>query len=185
MKKYLIIISVLSVCLIAVACGFAYSSFSLTEQRENNNVLSKNLTSAKSEINEMKNEVDEKEKSISELESQIKKLEKEIKENDSNEVAYNEETDDSLQVAAQNETPDNNFSSDSVASDSADNTEKTTPSTEEQAVVDTPKNVEYTGEPFADFAAKYGMTVEELAQMNNFSDPSQMILMKGQTVTVK
>lgn len=185
MKKYLIIISVLSVCLIAVACGFAYSSFNLTEQRENNNVLSKNLTSAKSEINEMKNELDEKEESISELESQIKKFKKEIKENDSNEVAYNQETDDSLQAAAQNETPDNNFSTDSVASDSADNTENTTPSTEEQVVVDMPKNVEYTGEPFAEFAAKYGMTVEELAQMNNFSDPSQMILMKGQTVTVK
>ena len=53
--------------------AFAYSSFNLTEQRENNNVLSKNLTSAKSEINEMKNELDEKEESISELESQIKK----------------------------------------------------------------------------------------------------------------
>lgn len=185
MKKYLVIISALSVCLIAVACGFAYSSFSLTEQRENNNVLSKNLTSAKSEINEMKNEVDEKEKNISELESQIKKLEKEIKENDSDEVAYNQETGDSSQVVAQNETPDNNFSSDSAVSDSANNTDNTTPSTEEQAVIDTPKNVEYTGEPFADFAAKYGMTVEELAQMNNFSDPSQMILMKGQTVTVK
>lgn len=185
MKKYLVIISVLSVCLIAVACGFAYSSFSLTEQRENNNVLSKNLTSAKSEINEMKNVADEKEKSISELESQIKKLEKEIKENNSDEVAYNQETYDSSQVVVQNETSDNNFSSDSAASDSSNNTENTTPSTEEQAVVNTPKNVEYTGESFEEFAAKYGMTVEELAQMNNFSDPSQMILMKGQTVTVK
>jgi len=185
MKKYLIIISVLSVCLIAVACGFAYSSFTLTEQRENNHVLSKSLTTAKSEINEMKNEVDEKEKSISDLESQIKKLEKEIKENNSEEVAYNQETDNSSQAFAQNETTDNNFSSDSSASDSANNTEKTTPPTEEQVVVNKPKNVEYTGEPFAEFAAKYGMTVEELAQMNNFSDPSQMILMKGQTVTVK
>lgn len=185
MKKYLIIISVLSVCLIAVACGFAYSSFSLTEQRENNDVLSESLTTAKSEINEMKNEADEKEKNISELESQIKKLEKEIKENNSDEVAYNQETGDSSQVVAQNETPDNNFYSDSAASDSDNKTENITPSTEEQAVIDTPKNVEYTGEPFADFAAKYGMTVEELAQMNNFSDPSQMILMKGQTVTVK
>lgn len=185
MKKYLIIISVLSVCLIAVACGFAYSSFSLTEQRENNHVLSKDLKTAESEINEMKNEVDEKEKSISELESQIKKLEKEINDNNSDEIAYNQETNDSSQATVQNETPDNNFSSDSEASDSANKTENTAPSTEEQAVVNTPKNVEYTGEPFADFAAKYGMTVEELAQMNNFSDPSQMILMKGQTVTVK
>lgn len=79
MKKYLVIISVLSVCLIAVACGFAYSSFTLTEERDNNYALSKSLTTAKSEINEMKNEVDEKEKSISDLESQKKNLKKKLK----------------------------------------------------------------------------------------------------------
>ena len=170
----------------AISIGFFNVSSELSKAKQTISSQDKELNNITTELSKSNESLEEKDKQINSLNEEVSKIKKELSEQEDELSSYNEpdnyNTTSSYSESQQDATTRENAtsSSNSYNESNADqkNGSPTAPSSQFRVVT-------YDGSNMKEFAANYGMTIQEFAEVNGFNDPQDIMLVIGQNVLVK
>lgn len=186
MKKIWGLIIVLIIALGGISFGFFNVSSEFSKAKQTISSQDKELNNITTKLSKSNESLEEKDKQINSLNKEVSKIKKELSEQDNETSSYNAPdtynttnsySESQHDAAAQENVPNSNNSYNENNAEQR-NDSPTAPSNQYRVVT-------YDGSDMKEFAGSYGMTMQEFAEANGFSDPQDIMLVKGQNVLVK